>query len=191
MHDLAKQEMRQAMRAHRASFVASRSPDELQKLWINLARNAVPQIGHCKIIGSYFATGPEINPALITGALQKNATICLPRVAGPVQPLVFHEINAGDGLQPGFAGIPEPSAGRQQVVPDIVLVPLTAVDRSGHRLGQGGGYYDRTIAQVRALRRLLVVGLAYECQVVDSVPHDPDDETLDALVTPDRFLRFG
>ncbi len=69
------------------------------------------------------------------------------------------------------------------MTPEVLLVPMLAFDRSGYRLGYGGGYYDRTLAALRAAGRVLAVGIAYAAQEVPSVPHGPRDERLDWIAT--------
>ena len=67
----------------------------------------------------------------------------------------------------------------------LLLVPLLAFDRSGHRLGYGGGFYDRTLRRLRSLKPVVAVGLAYASQEVDAVPHLDYDERLDWVLTPE------
>ncbi len=73
----------------------------------------------------------------------------------------------------------------------MVLVPLLAVDREGWRLGYGGGFYDRTLQGLRARKPIIAIGLAYEEQVVDAVPHLDYDEPLDWVLTPAGAVRCG
>jgi 5-formyltetrahydrofolate cyclo-ligase len=188
MTDLDKIQLRQTVRRARKQFV---SHDDMHRLWINLAAAAMPYVSPFKTIGSYQATGSEINPALITGALQKNATIAFPRATAPATALTFHAVHALADLQPGYAAIPEPAADMPRVMPDLLLVPLIAADRTGGRLGQGQGHYDATIAALRARGSICVIGLAYECQLVDALPLEPHDQRLDMLITPSRVLQFG
>ena len=63
--------------------------------------------------------------------------------------------------------------------PDIVFSPLAAFDRDGFRLGYGGGIYDATLAQLRAKKRVVAIGVAYACQEADAVPTEPHDQRLD------------
>ena len=83
------------------------------------------------------------------------------------------------------SGIREPGSQARVLEPDVLLVPLLAFDRSGHRLGYGGGYYDRTLRDLRRRRPIVAVGLAFGCQEVDAVPHLDYDERLDWVLTPD------
>ena len=93
-------------------------------------------------------------------------------------------------LEPGGFGVmvPPPQAG--ELVPAIVLTPLLAFDARGHRLGYGGGYYDRTLTGLRRqVGGVLAVGLAFEAQRIEAVPHTPRDARLDWVVTEARARR--
>jgi len=84
----------------------------------------------------------------------------------------------------GAHGTVEPPSDCPLVEPDILLIPLLAYDLQGRRLGQGGGYYDTTIAHMqRGGHRPLLIGIAFSCQAVDQVPTEPHDATLDAIAT--------
>jgi 5-formyltetrahydrofolate cyclo-ligase len=85
-------------------------------------------------------------------------------------------------LEPGPLGIPVPRQG-EWVVPEVLIVPLVAFDRRGYRLGYGGGYYDRTLAELRQAGRVAAVGFAFAAQEVPEVPIGPHDAKLDAIVT--------
>ncbi len=96
------------------------------------------------------------------------------------------------GLVPGRSGVPGPPAGaarRTVDEADLVLVPGVAFDRAGGRLGRGGGWYDRALARVRP--GVPVVGLAYDVCVVDAVPMQPHDRTVDLIVTPTRLIQVS
>ncbi len=93
-------------------------------------------------------------------------------VIGPDRPLVFQRAD-GQGYD----------------VPDLVIAPLLAFDRSGARLGQGGGHYDRTLEGLRARGPLFVIGLAYAGQQIDAVPREPHDQCLDAILTEISYTR--
>ena len=85
-------------------------------------------------------------------------------------------------------GITEPAESAEVLEPDVLLMPLLAFDDAGGRLGYGGGYYDRTLAGLRARRAVLAVGLAFDMQRVDSVPCLDYDEPLDWVLTPSRAI---
>jgi 5-formyltetrahydrofolate cyclo-ligase len=77
------------------------------------------------------------------------------------------------------------------VVPDLIIVPLLLFDLQGARLGYGGGFYDRTIQQLRSRANLIVIGMAYSSQQIDSVPVEDTDQYLDGVVTEKEIFWFN
>jgi 5-formyltetrahydrofolate cyclo-ligase len=117
--------------------------------------------------------------------------LALPVIAGKGKPLLFRAWQPGDQTAPGVWGIAEPMPDKPSVEPDILLVPLLAFDLAGWRLGYGGGFYDRTLRRLRAMQPVLAVGIAYDEQRVDAVPHLDYDERLDWVLTPSGPVRCG
>ena len=109
--------------------------------------------------------------------------IGLPVIPGRDMPLVFRAWRPGDPLIEGTFATSVPPETAAEVTPDVLMVPLLAFDRTGYRLGYGGGFYDRTIAKLRAAGGCLAVGVAYQGQHVDAVPRDRYDQPLDWMVT--------
>ena len=87
--------------------------------------------------------------------------------------------------------IPAPPEQAPEVLPDVLLVPLLAFDRAGYRLGYGGGFYDLTLAKLRAIKKVTAVGVAYHAQLVDQVPRAPHDAPLDYVMTEEETLTCG
>ncbi|HEX7788202.1 MAG TPA: 5-formyltetrahydrofolate cyclo-ligase, partial [Methylomirabilota bacterium] len=117
--------------------------------------------------------------------------VLLPRVAAGRR-LVFHPVRAWDELRPGRYGVPEPDAAGVAIAPgpgDLVLVPGVAFDAAGHRLGRGGGFYDATFPP--GAGGPLLVGVGFELQIVDAVPHAAHDRSMDAIVTERGLRRCG
>jgi 5-formyltetrahydrofolate cyclo-ligase len=85
----------------------------------------------------------------------------MPVIEGPGLPLVFRVWASGEATVAGRWDIPQPPDHAVEVVPDVLLVPLMAFDRSGARLGYGGGFYDRTLRRLRAEPRAVAVGVGY------------------------------
>ena len=85
----------------------------------------------------------------------------------------------------------EPGPDKAVLTPRVLLVPLLAFDRAGYRLGYGGGFYDRTLAGLRAAWTALAVGLAFAGQEVALVPRDANDSRLDWIVTETEAIRIG
>ena len=177
-----KPELRRTFRAARAAYVAGLAPGERAALEAGLAAILAAHLPP-GAIAAYHAVADEIDPA---GLDRPQA---LPRVVRG-QRLMFH---AGPraACHPGALGIPEPSPDAPRVEPDIVLVPLLGIDPTGTRLGYGGGYYDRTLGALRTARPVFAVGVAWDMQLVASLPVDPWDARLDALATPTRWLTFA
>jgi 5-formyltetrahydrofolate cyclo-ligase len=136
------------------------------------------------IVSGFSPLKSEINPVpLMRKLADAGARLALPVVAGRGKPLIMRAWAFGEPLDRGVWGIREPKAEAPEVAPDILLVPLLAFDRQGRRLGYGAGYYDMTIAKLRAMKGVLAVGIAYAAQEIDAVPVTPRDARLDLVLT--------
>jgi len=125
----------------------------------------------------------DIRPLMIE-LHNQGCQLCLPVVTGKRQPLTFRAWRPGDPLEQGVFGTLHPRPAREVVEPDALIVPLLACDQDGWRLGYGGGFYDRTLRGLRARKRVTAMGVAFDAQFLDEeVPHGPDDERLDWLLT--------
>ena len=142
------------------------------------------------LIAATIAQASEMDPApLVKELFAKGYKLCLPCVVEKGQPLVFRSYCEGDNLRVGPSSIPEPPFSSPLVVPDVLLVPLIGFDRQGNRLGQGGGFYDRTLALLRAQRSILAIGLAYAVQQEPMIPVEAHDAPLDVIVTEKACFR--
>lgn len=145
--------------------------------------------GSGSVVAGYLPIGSEIDPRLLMDRVAGNgAALCLPVVVERGEPLVFRRWLPGDRLEPSAFGTMAPPGSAETLVPDVVLVPMLAFDRGGHRIGYGGGYYDRTLARLRAGGDVLAVGLAFSGQVRDDLPVGPNDSRLDWIVTESATL---
>jgi 5-formyltetrahydrofolate cyclo-ligase len=131
----------------------------------------------------------DIRPLMIE-LINQGCQLALPVVVAKKQPLVFRAWRPGDPLEAGAFGTLQPTARRAVVEPEVLIVPLLAVDEEGWRLGYGGGFYDRTLEALRARKRVIAVGVAFNEQIVPEVPHDPNDQRLDWLLTDKRACAF-
>lgn len=113
--------------------------------------------------------------------------LALPVVADATT-LVFRPWTFGGPLGDAGFGLKEPPAENGAVDPDVLIVPLAAFDRAGHRIGYGRGYYDRALARLDAIGRRRAVGAAFAVQEVARVPAEPHDRALDALLTEEGLL---
>lgn len=125
---------------------------------------------------------PRTAPLLKNLARSGIAT-ALPVMQGKGQPLLFRLWREGEPLNEVKWGIKEPRAAAQEVLPDLLFVPLAAYDKAGNRLGYGAGFYDRTLHKLRALKPVTAVGVAYDIQEMPLVPTDATDEPLDFILT--------
>ena len=150
-----------------------------------IAARAFPlAVGPQTIVSGFMPMKSEINPLpLMRKLAEAGAALALPVVAGRGEPLTMRAWQWGEPLGSGVWGIREPKPEAPQIDPDILLVPLLVFDRKGFRLGYGGGYYDRTIAGLRARKNVTAVGIAFAAQEVASVPVTPRDARLDLVLT--------
>lgn len=144
------------------------------------------------IVSGFMPLKSEINPLPLMRELAgQGARLALPAIAGRGQPLVMREWTWGEPLIAGVWGIREPQPQAPAVDPDIVLAPLLAFDRAGHRLGYGGGYYDRSFAflkeQLRPTEPLLV-GIAYDFQELPGIAPERWDVSLDFIATDHELI---
>jgi len=143
------------------------------------------------IVSGFMPMKSEINPLPLMKTLSAaGAGMALPVVVGRGQPLVMRAWNWGDPLDAGQWGIREPKPEAPEVEPDILLVPLLAFDRAGYRIGYGAGYYDLTIARLRARKAIAAVGLAFAAQEIAAVPTTPRDARLDLVLTEQEVIDF-
>jgi len=141
------------------------------------------------IVSGFMPLKSEINPLPLMRALaEAGAKLALPVVAGKGKPLTMRAFTFGDVLASGVWGIREPKPEAPEVFPDILLVPLLAFDRSGHRIGYGAGYYDMTITALRARKSVAAVGIAFAAQEVAQVPSTPRDARLDLVLTEHEII---
>ena len=184
---LIKDELRRALRAKRRDLAAL-IPDAAERASVQLPVEALPPFA---VVAGYHALGAELSPWPTLRRLEAaGARIVLPVAPAPHAPLVFRAFAPDQALEPDAAKIPSPTESAEALTPDLVLAPLIAFDREGYRLGQGGGYYDRTLAALRVAGRLFVIGLAYAGQEVDRIPRDAHDQPLDAILTESGYHRI-
>jgi 5-formyltetrahydrofolate cyclo-ligase len=142
------------------------------------------------IVSGFSAIRDEIDPAALLARLRAEGyRLCLHVMQGKGLPLLFRAWSPGDAMGKVQWGIAEPLPDEPVLDPDVVLVPLLAFDAVGHRLGYGGGFYDRTLARLRTIKPVVAVGVAYDELKVDAVPHRSYDQPLDWVLTPSGPLR--
>ncbi|NOR32248.1 MAG: 5-formyltetrahydrofolate cyclo-ligase [Sulfitobacter sp.] len=124
----------------------------------------------------------EIDPRPAMAEASAHGVVGVPVIMGAGQPLQFSRWTPQAAMTSGPFGAQVPVI-EDFFEPEILIVPLLAFTRNGDRLGYGGGFYDRTLAQLRARRATLAIGFAFAGQEVDDLPLEPTDEPLDLIVT--------
>lgn len=181
-----RQAARRQAREVRSAFVSGLSPLVRAGLQRATVQSLIRQLpGPPRVLSSYFAIGDELDPACVHDVFP-NLEIAYPRVVARGAPLAFH-VAPRASLIAGALNIPEPASSAPEVLPDVLLVPLLLADRAGNRLGQGGGFYDRTLASLRAAGPVLAIGIGWDVQLVEKVTAAPWDQPLDAIATPSAF----
>ena len=185
-----KRTLRAAMLAWRAGLVEEERRDAAQGLLANLRREIPFETP--AVVSGFWPIKDEIDiRPLMIELFNIGCQLALPVVQGRGQPLLFRAWRPGDALEQGVFGTLQPEARRATLEPDALIVPLLACDRDGWRLGYGGGFYDRTLTRLRARRKVTAVGVGFDGQLVDdAVPHGPDDQRLDWLLTDKRACAF-
>jgi 5-formyltetrahydrofolate cyclo-ligase len=181
-----KVELRRAAQARRDAL-----PAEMRKAAAEaIAARAFPlAVAAGTIVSGFMPLKSEINPLPLMHKLaDAGARLALPVVVGRGKPLTMRSWQWGEQLVPGVWGIREPGPAAATVEPDIVLVPLLAFDRSGYRIGYGAGYYDSTIARLRAKKPITAVGIAFAAQEIETVPRTDFDAQLDLVLTENEMI---
>ena len=181
-----KVELRRAAQSRRDAL-----PAEMRKAAAEaIAARAFPlAVAAGTIVSGFMPLKSEINPLPLMHKLaDAGAGLALPVVVGRGKPLTMRSWQWGEPLVPGVWGIREPGPAAATVEPDIVLVPLLAFDRSGYRIGYGAGYYDSTIAQLRAKKPIAAVGIAFAAQEIETVPRTDFDAQLDLVLTENEMI---
>jgi 5-formyltetrahydrofolate cyclo-ligase len=179
----------------RATALAAREPiseAKRSKAAQALAKRGLPiVIAPGTVVSGYSPIRNEIDPAPLMQKLAlQGARLALPTVNARGRSLIFRAWSSNDRLMLGPLGIPEPSPAAAEVVPDIMLVPLAAFDRSGHRIGYGAGHYDYTFAQLRRVKAVTGIGLAFAAQEIEAIPALPHDVRLDFVLTESGTFDF-
>jgi len=161
-----------------------------------LVRNSLytlPEFLDAKKILFYASFRSEVEThSIIKQALKAGKNVVLPKVYKEGHRLMLYELKDLRELNAGFMGIPEPFVPDERIVAvddiDLAIIPGAAFDHSGNRLGYGAGYYDSLLAERK--RKMPVIALAYEEQIVDSIPSEEHDVQVDMIVTDKRVIRI-
>jgi len=143
------------------------------------------------VVSGYSPIRSEIDPTPLMRALAAlGARLALPAVMARGKSLAFRAWSPDDRLMLGPLGILEPSPAAAEIIPDIMLVPLAAFDRLGHRIGYGAGHYDYTLAHLRKTKAVTAIGLGFAAQEIEAVPALSHDVALDYVLTETAAFDF-
>ena len=183
-----KAELRRTLRAARKAFVQSLSAEERGELEASLADHLWPLVERASIVAGYSPRGSEIDPSpLLFRAGNAFKSVAYPAFTSAKAPMIFRSGQCAEDCPVG--GVQPPHQAKE-VRPDLVLVPLLAVDRSGNRLGQGGGHYDRALPALRDAGAT-IIGIGWAMQRLDRcLPAEPWDVPLDGFASPDGLELF-
>jgi 5-formyltetrahydrofolate cyclo-ligase len=188
LEPLSKESLRRAALDARKAYVRTLSDAARARLEHKLAQNLTSLFAGVSVVAGYHPLGSEISPLpAMEEARAVGAIAAFPCFANPAKPFRFL---AGDPLEPGPFGIMQPAKRHPAVEPDLVLVPLIAVDGSGTRLGRGKGHYDRALVRLKKNgARLIGLGWAMQ-RLTETIPADAWDIPLDGFASPDGLEIF-
>ena len=186
---LSKDSLRKAALDARKAFVRTLSDGDRARLEQKLAEQLTSTWAGATVVAGYAPLGSEISPLLaMEEARAVGAIVAFPAFDHPSKPFRFR---AGDPLSAGPFGIMQPARSAPVVEPDVILVPLVAIDSHGTRLGRGKGQYDRALTRLKKSGARLI-GVGWQMQrLEESIPADEWDVPLDAFVSPEGLETFG
>lgn len=199
-NQLSRQSIRQSIRQRRNQLTQAQQKDAAEKLLCQYSKHSnFPQ---AQTIAVYLSFDGELNTQpLINWLWKKNKTVALP-ILHPFSKghLLFIKYDKTTELYPNQYNILEPKLDKTKVIPftslDIILTPLVAFDKKGNRLGMGGGYYDRTLTHLNSYsnnlsqKQTTAVGLAHDCQQVNTLPTESWDIPLTSIITPSKIWQW-
>jgi len=186
---LSKESLRRAALDARKAFVRTLSDADRARLEQKLAQHLTSLFAGVSVVAGYHPLGSEISPlTAMEEARAVGAIVAFPCFTNPAKPFRFI---AGDPLEPGPFGIMQPAKRHPAVEPDLVLVPLIAIDGRGTRLGRGKGHYDRALTRLKTNGAKLI-GVGWPMQrLTETIPGDPWDVPLDGFASPDGLEIFA
>jgi 5-formyltetrahydrofolate cyclo-ligase len=186
--NLSKADLRAAALAKRDALTGEQRAAAAEAI----ATRGLPfEITDGMVVSAYSPIRSEIDPMpLMQKIAALGARLALPAVPARGQSLIFRAWSLNERLLLGPLGIPEPSPAAAEVLPDVMLVPLAAFDRVGHRIGYGAGHYDFTFAHLRKMKAVAGVGLAFATQEIKAIPALSHDVALDYVLTERKTFDF-
>lgn len=187
---LQKKQLRQQLLALRQSIPAPQRLEAAQAIANHFADH--PYLTYAASFAGYYPMRGELDVLPIFNRMAKfNKRTALPAIMedGSLQ---FRQWKPGEPLEEGVSGTRHPTPQAETLIPEVILTPLLAVDKTGYRLGYGGGYYDRTMRQLRSEmpKPPLFIGVSFSKQEVDTLPLHDGDEQLDGVLTEQGVSMF-
>jgi 5-formyltetrahydrofolate cyclo-ligase len=185
----AKRQLRETARARRRAVHDAGGPAAAAALADAFEREVAVPPG--AVVSGYWPAGAELDVKPLLARLHaRGHPLVLPVVIERDAPLIFRAWRPGDPVVKGNgASVPRDDAAVRE--PDLLLVPMVGFDRRGTRLGQGAGYYDRTLLKLRAARAITAIGVAYAAQELPDIPTGPYDQPLDAVLTEAGLIKVS
>ncbi len=154
---------------------------------------SLPEFNKAKTILFYASFRSEVDTLkMVEESLQIRKRVVLPKVDEVNHKLILYRIKKLEELRAGFMGIPEPALPKERIINikdiDLIVVPGVAFDHSGNRLGYGGGYYDILLSNIN--KKVTIVALAFEEQILQSIPSESHDIKVDIIITDKRIIRM-
>lgn len=152
-------------------------------------QHVLPSLAKESVIALYSSMGEEANPqAIFEWLLKEGFCLAFPKMVGDT--IAFVKVDKDTVFIPSTYQFQEPRSG-EEVLPDVVILPLLAFDDNGHRLGYGKGHYDKAITTLKFHKNPMLIGMAYPCQhSPPPLPHEEHDQKLDAVLLFDAYISF-
>jgi 5-formyltetrahydrofolate cyclo-ligase len=182
---LTKEELRNGARAVRSGL----TPGEIDLFSRSICDSILERLNGERTVMLYVSKPPEVDTMpLIRYLLREGFGVIVPIIERETRTLRLSYLDDPDDLVISTFSVPEPIGNEIPVlgkVPEVIVVPMLAFDRAGHRLGYGAGYYDRFLPMYPGAKK---IGVAFSCQEIESVPADDNDVAMDLIVTEREII---
>ena len=193
MKDISSKKM--TMRAEaikRRSNISSQRAREASFAIIKFFSVCLGRVTVDATVGMYWPIRHEIDVRPLMFDLEKRGVkIALPTITAKNKLLEFRRWTTADILVSGVFGTKQPKSDNTVAFPNVLVVPMLAFDTNGFRLGYGGGYYDRTISELRKVFSVMAIGVAFAEQEFSEIPVEEGDQALDVILTDRRLIQVG
>ena len=183
----SKIKLREKCLEKRKKIFKRKGNDCIKEIDINLIISEIKSKITITSVGIYHPTKSEISPLKLIEICKKfSIEVCLPVIDENMNELIFSKFDIDKILTKNKYGINEPTI-IKLTTPDVIFVPMVGFDKNLNRLGYGKGYYDKTISKLRKLKKIFVIGLAYDNQMIPNIPIENHDERMDIILTEKKI----